>query len=114
MHSTNIALQIRVLSALGHLISHPKAQDRILKAGVVNQFVDYLFSDSPVLRLLAIKTIDQFVDDRRICKELIANGVLKKIVSTLNSNSGEQHRIYTLQTLTKLTIEGNQTRNTFV
>lgn len=107
MSSSSPALQIRVLNALASLILNPKVQDRILKAGVVTQFLGLLNSDSPLLRLLAIKTIDQFSEDPKICEELIQHNLIQTLCSILSSNPNDQFLSHCLKTLIALTIHGH-------
>jgi hypothetical protein len=116
--SPNVGLQIRVLTALGNLITNrtfffppfppffflrlttgtsptvAKAQDRILRAGVLARFTGLLSSSSPLLQLLAIKSISNFISNGQCLFLLFPSLVFEDIVLTLCARPNDAERLF--------------------
>ncbi|GAM26371.1 hypothetical protein SAMD00019534_095460 [Acytostelium subglobosum LB1] len=95
LNSTNQGLSIRALLALCCLITNDQCQKQLLEAGILSKLMGLLISSSKLLRLHALKIIQNIGNDARFRSLLLAENKITQIADLLStcSNNDESKSV---------------------
>ena len=82
-------LVLRVLVALGYLVTNDQVYNQLKNTGVIERFLSLLKSKSPLLQSHAINAIVTFAEKEDLRSKLISSGGLPFIIDLVNSEKSD-------------------------